>query len=398
MKLLIVYHCGLSQDAKAFYREYVKQGVDLAVIVPSKIVLNLAYSPSPSVFGNSEDHQMGWQFFPVDLRKPNVYSEGFKFFQLFSTIKKIHPDVIQVLDEYTSFYLFQVIICRNLLFGKKVPVIAYASQNDSFYFKSPPFVFVSLPRFFKRIFHKILQPIVFHFHNKYLHGIMGCNSECLKIIESVGGNMPKKLIFWGVDFSRFYSKNRALCRKNLAIPQDIKIVGYVGRLTKEKGLDTLVKAISKIEGYYLALIGKGDYEEELNKIIDSLGLKERIFRDKNIKIEKLTDYYNSFDVFVLPSQTVFGWKEQYGRVLVEAMSCGIPIVASSSGAIVQTLSGYPKGLIFKEGDVEDLIKKIKEAENLKFPENFNLDKFLYKFGVENFAREHIKFFKELLSG
>jgi glycosyltransferase involved in cell wall biosynthesis len=106
------------------------------------------------------------------------------------------------------------------------------------------------------------------------------------------------------------------------------------------------------------------------------------------------DFYNSLDVFVLPSETILQWKEQYGRVLIEAMACGLPVVGSSSGAIPEVLEGYPKGLIFKEGDVDDLVEKIKEAENLRFPENFDLDNFLYKFGVENFVKEHINFYHE----
>ena len=81
MKVLFIYHCGLSQDAKAFYREYVKQGVDLAVIVPSKIVLNLAYDSG--YFYSSKENESGYKFFSVDLRKPQCYGEGFKFFQLF---------------------------------------------------------------------------------------------------------------------------------------------------------------------------------------------------------------------------------------------------------------------------------------------------------------------------
>ncbi len=161
----------------------------------------------------------------------------------------------------------------------------------------------------------------------------------------------------------------------MTIPQDIKLIGYFGRFVKEKGLDQLVEALSQLDNYYLMLVGGGDYGSEYSK---------------------RTDYYNCLDVFVLPSKTVPGWKEQYGRVLVEAMGCGISVVGSSSGAIPEVLEGYPKGLIFKEGDVDDLVEKIKETENLRFPENFNLDKFLYKFSVKNFVSEHINFYKNLI--
>lgn len=98
-------------------------------------------------------------------------------------------------------------------------------------------------------------------------------------------------------------------------------------------------------------------------------MEDRVYFFNNIPQEELRSYYNSFDVFVLPSETISQWKEQYGRVLAEAMACHIPIIGSSSGAIPEVLSGYPKGLIFKEGDVSDLAEKIKEVENLRFQKN-----------------------------
>ncbi|MBI3337237.1 MAG: glycosyltransferase [Candidatus Staskawiczbacteria bacterium] len=421
MKLLIIYHCGLSGDVKASYREYVGQGIDLAVIVPSKIILQLPHTSSGGYFYGSKDDESGYRFFPVDLRKPQSYGEGFKFFQLFKTIKKINPDVIHVYDEYSSFYLAQVIICRNILYGhpsktgilakpkilaslrkdtawrgKKVPIVCYAAQNIQNKILPPSFIFDSLGHFLKRTLRKIIQPIALFLNKKYLDGVTGISTEPLEIIKKIGARMPMRRIFYGVDFGVFYPKSRNVYREKLGIPKDIKLIGNIGRFNEEKGLQNLIKATSQLDKYYLMLLGSGTYEPTLQNIIDSLGLRKRFFHFKNIDRQDLANYYNVLDVFVLPSLTTLDWKEQYGRVLVEAMACGLTIVGSSSGAISEVLEGYPKSLIFKEDDVKDLIEKIKEAENLKFPENFNLDEFLYKFGVENFVREHIKFYNELL--
>lgn len=397
MKVLFIYHCGLSQDAKAFYREYVKQGVNLAVIVPSEIILSLPHTASGKYVYSFEDNESGYQFFPVDLRKPQSYGEGFKFFQLLKAIKKINPDIIHVQDEYSSFYLTQVIICRNILYGKKIPVVCYAAQNIQYKILPPQFVFDSLGHFLKRTLRKVIQPIALFLNEKYLDGVTGTNTEALEIIKKIGANMQMRRIFYGVDFRVFYSKPRDGCREKLGIPNDITLVGNIGRFDEEKGLQDLILTISQIDEYYLMLIGGGDtHEPTLQKLIDSLGLRKRFFHFKNIDRQDLVSYYNVFDVFVLPSLTTFDWKEQYGRVLVEAMACGLSIVGSSSGAIGEVLENYPKSLIFREGDVEDLGKKIIEAKSLNFPENFNLDNFLYKFGVENFVKEHIKFYHELL--
>ncbi len=389
MKVLIIYHCGLSEEAKAYYREYVCQGIDLAVIIPTKIIIEGVESYTYS----KRDDEKGYQFFPVDLRKPNSYGEGFKFFQLLRTIKRIKPDIIQVFNEYSGFQLTQSLLCRNILYGRKVPVVAYNAMN--FPFKSPPFIFKFSIRFFKRIIRKLLYPFVFAFHKKYIDGVIACSTEALENVRALGVKIPMELAFWGIDFTTFYAKNRNLCREKLRIPKNIKLAGFFGRIVKEKGLDLLVKAISKLDGYYLMLPPKGDYKEELDKIIDSLGIRDRIYHYDYIPRETLVDYYNCLDVFVLASQLPPFWKEQYGRVLVEAMACGISVVGSKSGAIPEVLRGYPKHLIFEHYSPDDLAGKIKKVEELKFPKNFNLNNFLYKFSIKNFISQFIKFYKNL---
>jgi glycosyltransferase involved in cell wall biosynthesis len=62
------------------------------------------------------------------------------------------------------------------------------------------------------------------------------------------------------------------------------------------------------------------------------------------------------DVLALPSHTTRGWKEQFGRVLIEAMSCGVPVIGSSSGEIPNVIGDA--GLIYPEGDVQALAATI----------------------------------------
>lgn len=383
-KLLIVYHAGLAEDAKAIFQEYAKQGIDLTVIVPSKFC-----SSTGSCFAYSEeDDEKTYRFIPIEFKA------GFNFLRLFGAIKRIKPDVIHVLSEYSSIYLAQTILCRNILYGKKVPVLAYAFQNIPF--SPPPFIFEFSIRFFRRVIYKTFYPLIFWYHKKNVNGITGSNSQALLNIKNLNPNVPVRLIFWGVDLKKFFSKSRDACKEKLGIARDIKLFGYFGRIIEEKGLDKLALAASKINDCCLMFVGDGDYKNKLVKIFDFLDIKNRVFLYKSANHSDLAVFYNSLDVFVLPSETISQWKEQYGRVLVEAMACGLPVVGSSSGAIPEVLKGYPKGLIFREGDVDDLVKKIKGAENLRFPADFNLDGFLYKFSAENFVREHIKFYEELL--
>src|SRR3989344_2226983 len=321
MKLLIIYHGGLMSCAKSIFREYAAHGVDLTVIVPSKIAAGPMYSSSGYSSYSINDKEKAYLFLPVKLRKPDSYGEGFKFFQLFFAIKKIKPDLIHVFDEYSSFYLFQTMLCRYLLFGKKIPVISYTFQNIPF--KTPPFLFKMSLRFFKRIAYKILYFFIFFYNKKALNGVTTSNFEAILNIKNSGFLGPQKRIFWGIDFNIFFQKDKNLCREKLNIPKNITLVGYFG------------------------------------KLVEFLGIQERVYFYSSVNNRELVDYYNCLDVFVLASKTTADWKEQYGRVLVEAMACHIPVVGSSSGAIPEVLGGYPKSLIFKEGDVEDLVEKIK---------------------------------------
>jgi len=386
IKLLIIYHSGLAEVIKNIFREYVKKGIDLTVIVPLK--------NGPLVYSPKHDEK-GFKYIPLKLRA------GYNFFKLFSAIKKTKPDVIHVFDEYHNFSLFQTILCRNILYGKRVPVVCLSFQNIPYFYKSLPPTFESPVKFLRRFILKIFQPFIISFHNRYLDGVVAGNSEVISNIRNIGGKMPIEKIFWGVNFNKFYKKDRVDCREKLGIPKDIKLIGYVGKVMKAKGVDLAVKAVGDIKGYHLAFVGIGDFEKdlkELKELIGSLKMNDRVHFYDKVKSDDLVDYYNSFDLLVVPSKTTANWKEQYGRVLVEGMACHLPVVGSSSGSIPEVLEGYPKHLIFKESDYKDLKEKILQAEKMNFPENFDINNFMKKYSLENFVNKSINFYKKISNG
>lgn len=397
MKVLVVYHMGLSEDAKSFFYEYAKQGIDLTVIAPTELIGGEGYL-SQLAYNPGEAAKYPYRIIPVDLRKAKSYGEGFRFFQLWSAVKKVNPDIIHVHDEYTSFYLTQALLIRNFLYGKKVPVICYASQNIASYFGSPKLVFNNPIRFIKRLARKLFYPWVVRFHANNIDGITGCSNEAVDLARCQNLQIPGKRIFYGVNFDAFYKKDRLASRKKLGMKEDGLVVGNIGRLDEQKGLDTLMMAASKLPDWQVLLLGRGDQQKALYRLVESQNLKNRFFHVERTERENLIDYYNSLDVFVIASRTMSDWKEQYGRVLAEAMACQLPIVGSSSGAIPEVLEGYPKHLIFKEDDYRDLAGKIQEAQKMRFPETFNIAAFLHRYSVQNFVSEHILFYNQLLHG
>lgn len=131
------------------------------------------------------------------------------------------------------------------------------------------------------------------------------------------------------------------------------VAGYVGRLVEEKGVDVLLRAAAGMPGTWrLYILGEGPARPGLQALARELGIADRVSFDALIPSTRMPAYYRQLDVLVLPSRTRPNWKEQFGRVLVEAMACGVPVVGSTCGEIPNVIDRA--GLIFPEEDVAAL--------------------------------------------
>lgn len=130
-------------------------------------------------------------------------------------------------------------------------------------------------------------------------------------------------------------------------------VGYVGRLVEEKGLRLLLEAMARLPGdWRLILLGGGPLLDDLRRLAARLGIAERVRFDGLVASVAMPAQYHAFDALALPSLTRPNWKEQFGRVLVEAMSSGVPVIGSDSGAIPGVIG--EAGLVVPEGDTTAL--------------------------------------------
>ncbi|GEM_PF-218442 len=135
-------------------------------------------------------------------------------------------------------------------------------------------------------------------------------------------------------------------------------VGYVGRLVPEKGLDTLVEAVSMLgAGTELVVAGDGPLREWL--LARRLGAATLGYLGP-VPHDRVDEVLSGLDVLVLPSRTTPAWAEQFGRVLVEALWCGVPVVGSDSGEIPWVVSTTGGGATFPEGDAAALAAILKE--------------------------------------
>ena len=174
----------------------------------------------------------------------------------------------------------------------------------------------------------------------------GLDEEKIEIVH--GGTNPEKFK---------PSNDFSLTRKEWNIPENTRIVSYVGRLDKEKGLETLIKAFALLPkgnvNTRLLIAGKPlsqgeEYKKSLEQLVIYLGIEQEV----NFlgHVANPASVYQVSDVTVLPSL----WSEPFGRTNIESMACGTPVVASRTGGITEILTGeFEKGL-FEPGNEQDL--------------------------------------------
>ncbi|NLE75272.1 MAG: glycosyltransferase family 4 protein [Chloroflexi bacterium] len=131
------------------------------------------------------------------------------------------------------------------------------------------------------------------------------------------------------------------------------VIGYAGRLVPEKGVDLLLRAAAGLSGaWQVQVLGEGPSRPALQALTAELGVADRVRFAAARPSGEMPDWYRGLDALALPSLTRANWKEQFGRVLVEAMACAVPVVGAQSGEIPHVIGRA--GLTFPEGDVAAL--------------------------------------------
>jgi glycosyltransferase involved in cell wall biosynthesis len=181
------------------------------------------------------------------------------------------------------------------------------------------------------------------------HAIAG-NAEAGGVLRAKGYRGPIAVIpQFGVDPELFAPPPGGAPR---ADPAPFTI-GYVARLTEEKGPRVLLEAVACLDGAWrLHVVGSGPFGAEARALARRLGVDGRIVWEPSVASTGMPARMRSFDVVVLPSLTRPNWKEQFGRALVEAMACEVPVVGSDSGEIPAVVGDA--GVIVPEGDAAAL--------------------------------------------
>ena len=242
-------------------------------------------------------------------------------------LRRLRPQVLHIDEESFNLATFQA-MRLGVALGARCCFYNYANI-DRFY--PPPF------NLFER------------YNFRHAAHALACNQEAAAIIRRHGYTGPLTIVpQFGVDPELFAP---APPRPSANGPRPFT-VGYLGRLVPEKGILDLVEAVAGLPTVELQLVGDGSQRAAIEHRIARLGLQARAQILPAVGSTAVPATLAGFDALALPSRTTPNWKEQFGRVLIEAMSCGVPVVGSSSGEIPHVIGDA--GLVFPEGDVAAL--------------------------------------------
>lgn len=175
-----------------------------------------------------------------------------------------------------------------------------------------------------------------------------------------------------------------------------RIVTFSGRFIECKGVAFLLRAwkdiSAKIQDVRLALLGDGLLFSEMKSLAQEMGISDSVFFYGHVS--DIRDFLHATDVFVLPSLY-----EGMPNSLLEAMACGLPVVASRIGGVVDIVKNGENGIITEPGDANSLasgIGKLLADKNLADTLAFNAHKTIREaYSLDNIAMKYIEFYREL---
>lgn len=220
------------------------------------------------------------------------------------------------------------------------------------------------------------------------------------IIKSIGLKAPVTPISCGVDLNTFnthYREQRQQIRQMYGLPLDKPVMAFVGRLDGEKKLDVILKAIqlSGCDQLHILVVGKGAAQEEIKKLVADLGLTGRAHFPGFIASEDLPKALNAVDIFTMPSEA-----ELLSIATLEAMGCGLPVLAANSRALPELVDQEVNGYLFTPSDPQDAASYIRKfiQSPARWPEMGEASlKKVQPHSIENTYNQYEKIYLDLLA-
>jgi glycosyltransferase involved in cell wall biosynthesis len=306
-----------------------------------------------------------------------------------SLLQKFRPQIIQVEQGSKSLGYAQLITLNRLL--------NLQAKNVFFTWWNLPYT----PRF----------PISWleAYNLKNTDGLIAGNQDGVDVLKQRGYRGKYTVLpQLGVDEVLFSANPQLDLARSLGIQTDEFVIGFVGRFVEEKGILTLIKAVSKLTGKWkLLLLGRGNLKDKIITEATAAGISDRLIMVESVPHEQVVNYINLMNTLVLPSETTYqiktltavGWKEQFGHVLIEAMACQVPVIGSDSGEIPFVIAD--RGLTFPEKDAAALAKCIQTLlDNPTFAQELGqqgYERVMTDYTNKALAQKQLDFYQQLLA-
>lgn len=305
LRIVSIAHPAVSSEAGRLRYPYLaaKTDVDLHLIVPAiwKEFGRTIIAEPPLETG------FPVHVLPIRLPQAGPMNWYLHFYPaLGRMLRQIDPDVIHLWEEPWSIVALQAQMLR-----RRAALVLEVDQN----------ILKRLPPPFEAIRKHVLRRT---------DHVLSRSPDATTVVRARGYDGPVTPIGYGVDTATFTPRPDPA--KEIA-GRGFRI-GYVGRLIEEKGLDDALEAIAASEAQVgLGIMGEGPHEAKLRERVAALGLGRRVSFQPWGSPADVANFLRSLDALVLLTRTTKAVREQFGRVIIEAQACGVPVIGSTCGAI-----------------------------------------------------------------
>lgn len=266
------------------------------------------------------------------------------FVPIRNLLKKSDPHIIHIHSPVVLGNIAQI-----LAGGLRKPVIVtnhYLPSNISHTLSSDPV--------FSKPFSSISYSYLVSFCNRSEY-VTAPTTTALNLLYDHGLRAPAGVISNGVDLKKFTPGERSeQLLQRLNLPLDRPIVLHVNRLYYEKRIDVLLDAAAKMKSNgHIALVGDGPLEAELRQQVERLNLRDRVSFLGFLRDADVLALRRSSDLFVIPSES-----ELQSLSTMEAMACGLPVVAANSYALPELVHHGENGYLFQPSNSDELANYI----------------------------------------
>ncbi|HEX6509267.1 MAG TPA: glycosyltransferase [Chloroflexota bacterium] len=325
MKILIVSKALVLSSYRHKLTELARLGVDVTAVIPPY----WRDSGGLQRFEQGQDEGLRVILSPTRL---NGHYHVHYYPQLPHIIRRARPDLIQLDEEPYNLATFLGARAARRL---GIPSVFFTWQNID---RSYPLPF------------RLMEKRVYRWSARALAG----SHEAATVLRQKGYARPVSVVpQFGVDPNVFHPGPRGNgCFR----------IGFLNRLIPGKAPLIAVEAVASLDGdAHMLMVGDGEMRQDVRSAIKARNLGARVTLRHRVPSSEMPDVMRGLDVVILPSLTTPTWKEQFGRVLIEAMACGIPVVGSDSGEIPNVIGDA--GLIVPEGDAQALADALRRLRS-----------------------------------